>query len=65
VATEYKVEIKGEAAAEVSKAVETGASVGEVVSDALAARKWLTDNAKAGRLFIKDGSKFIEVTLKS
>lgn len=59
----YNVEITGEAAEEVDEAVKSGAaSVGAVVSDAFAAKKWIRENAKAGRLYLKEGSKFREVT---
>lgn len=58
----YHVEITGEAAKEVDQAVESGTSPGTVVNDALAARRWIRENAKAGRLYIKVGHKFREVT---
>ena len=62
----YTVTIQDGAAEEVEMAVKNGAgSLGAVISDALAARKWIRDNAKAGRLYIKQGNKFVEVTLKA
>ena len=61
----YVIEITGDAVEEVEEGLRsTGASPAAVVSDALASRRWIRENARAGKLYIKDGSKFREVTLK-
>jgi hypothetical protein len=57
----YTVDIDGEAAEEVRKSAEAGESPGEIVSEALAIRKWLRESA--GDLYIKRGSKFVEVAV--
>ena len=58
-----QVTIDGEAAEEVKKATnETGEPAGEIVSEGLAARKWLRENQ--GMVYIKQGNKFVEVELQ-
>jgi len=58
----YVVELTGEAADEVEQAVKaSGASPAAIVSDALAARRWVRENAAAGKLYIKDGHRYREV----
>lgn len=56
----YNVEITGDAANEVQKiASQTGEGAGEIVSQALAALKWLRES----EVYEKQGSKFVEVAL--
>lgn len=58
----YVVEITGDAAAEIAEAAKMfGMSSGAVVSDALAPRRWIIKNARARKLFLRDGHKFREV----
>lgn len=55
----YLVTISGEAAAEVAKVGrEEGLSPGEVVSVALSCRRWLYENTKVGRVYVKTKSHF-------
>jgi hypothetical protein len=54
----YNVEITGAAASEVEKvAAETGDTPGQIVSQALAALKWIRES----EVYEKQGSKFVEV----